>query len=402
MKLDRREFICGASLAAAGCVVANRFPVCEGYSVSVLGDIHYDRPPVDTFHARFRELHLKDGLWDRYEEEFSSFSSMWGDFGCSGNLVEASGCAHGPDSRLVVQLGDLIEGDCESPECHRQMLSEALELMKRTYGDSIPFVTVCGNHDIRQGANRQGEYDNYRRIASAWHSRELSQKVDDITFSFWQGSDLWIVADYNRPDVERVEMLLDEGRSARYVFFCTHGAVLTDGERNPRCWFYLGRPQYDSAGRRMKRDVLDREIPKWNEARRRIRRILAERQAIVLSGHSHRLELRDWFGDGGRITEFVMNSTTRTTHRLDLPGLPRVVGDAPGDFGRCRYQPRWGASEDAEGVYREYAAGIRRYYTADAAGHAVLRVSDEGVRADYYPLDATTPCQTFVLRERKC
>lgn len=94
------------------------------------------------------------------------------------------------------------------------------------YGD-IPFLTVAGNHDVRRGRHRQGEFENYRRDICAWHSRELGRRIDDITFSFMQGPDLWIVADYNRPDIELVERLLCENRDARHTVFCTHGAVLT-------------------------------------------------------------------------------------------------------------------------------------------------------------------------------
>ena len=53
--MNRREFICGTAMAAVGCVVDRRTP--DGgteYSVSVLGDLHYDCPPVDAFHAGFR------------------------------------------------------------------------------------------------------------------------------------------------------------------------------------------------------------------------------------------------------------------------------------------------------------------------------------------------------------
>ena len=397
--LTRGAFVRCSAAWTIGCVAGCRTTNCRStYSVPLLGDVHYDRPPIGTFHSEFRRLHASDGYFDAYRREFESFSSMWGADGRSAALVAASGMARRPDAAFALQLGDLVEGDCESSSAHARMLSDALAFMKRTYGDT-PFLTVPGNHDVRKGAHRQGEFENYRRDICAWHSREFALPIDDLTFSFRNGPDLWIVADYNRPDVERVEKLLSEHRDARYTVFCTHGAVLTNGSRNSRCWFFLGRPQYSvSTGRKLSADELEKEIPAWNAARRRVRRMLAERNAIVLSGHSHRLELRDWYGDGGRITEFVMSSVTHTLTGEDIPGAPVVVGDKPSDFGRCRVKPNTLRDASVDALYAEYEPGMKRYYSANAAGHAELLFSDSGVLANYYGLDSLVPCATFIIR----
>jgi len=399
MKIKRRDFLKGSAAWVVGCAAGCRTATRRStYSVPLLGDVHYDRPPIDTFHSAFRAKHVTDGMFDAYRGEFESFSSMWGQVGMSAALIAASGKVRRSDAAFALQLGDLIEGDCESPETHARMLSGALALMKLTYGD-IPFLTVAGNHDVRQGAHRQGEFENYRRDICAWHSRELGRAVDNLTFSFWNGPDLWIVADYNRPDFKLVEKLLSENGDARYTVFCTHGAVLTNGNRDPRCWFFLGRPQYSVVtGRKLSWEELDAEIPVWDSARRRVRRLLSARDAIVLSGHSHRLELRDWYGDGGRITEFVMNSVTRTVKGNDISGIPVVIGDKPSDFGRCRVNSATKPNAVVDALYAEYEQGMKRYYTADAAGHAELIFSDDGVRANYYGLDSLAPCATFTIR----
>ena len=369
------------------------------YSVPLLGDLHYDCPPIDTFHSEFRRLHESDGMFDSYRGEFEAFSSMWGADGRSAALVAASGKIRRSDAAFALQLGDLVEGDCESSAAHARMLSEALALMKRTYGE-IPFLTVAGNHDVRKGAHRQGEFENYRRDICAWHSRELGREVDDLTFSFLNGPDLWIVADYNRPNFGLLEKLLSEHRDARHTVLCSHGSVLTDGNRDSRFWFFLGHPQYNVAtGRKLSAEEARPEIPAWDAARRRIRRMLAERHAIVLSGHSHHLELRDWYGDGGRITELVMNSVTHTVKGGDFPGTPVVVGDKPCDFGHCRVNPNSQGDASVDQLYAEYESGMRRYYTANASGHAELLFSDDGVSMNYYGLDSLTPCASFAIRE---
>lgn len=399
-RMTRGEFIAGGvGVVAADFLFAGPRPLLkEDYSVSLLGDIHYDCPPIDRFHSEFRRLHADDGMFAKYQAEFENFSSMWGTEGRSAALVKASGLCRLRDSAFALQLGDLVEGDCESPSLHKRMLAEAYALMKKTYGESIPFVTVAGNHDVRRGADRQGEYDSYCRISSAWHTKELGVKVAGPTFAFWQGPDLWVVADFNRPDPDLVEKLLVKSRSSRYTFFCTHGAVLTGGNRDSRRWFFLGCPQYNEKGRRDRKDWFDIARPDVDEARRRIRRLLAQRNAIALTGHSHHLELRDWFGDEGRITEFVMNSVTKTVRGADVPDSPVVVGQRPEDFGRCRRPKDAKSNAIVEALYAEYEPGMRRYYTANAAGHARLRISDKSVVAEFFPGAAVSPCATFNLR----
>lgn len=370
------------------------------YSVPLLGDVHYDRPPIDCFHSEFRRKHACDGLFDSYQGEFEAFSSMWGESGQSAALIAASGKIKRPDAAFAIQLGDLIEGDCESTQVHSQMLNEALGLMKRTYGD-IPFLTLAGNHDVRQGAHRQGEYESYRHDICKWHSGELCRAIDDLTFSFRNGEDLWIIADYNRPNVPLIEKLLSQDLDARYTVFCTHGAVLTNGNRSLRRWFFLGNPQYNAeSGKKLSTFELESELPAWNAARRRVRELLAKRHAIVLSGHSHLLELRDWFGDGGRITEFVMNSVTHTAKGKSIDGAPVVVGDKPSDFGHCRASAVSTDDASLDALYAEYEPGIKRYYTANATGHAEMLFSDDEVRANFYALDSLTPCESFVLRKQ--
>ena len=93
-----------------------------------------------------------------------------------------------------------------------------------------------------------------------------------------------------------------------------------------------------------------------------------------------------------------MNSVTKTVKGADVPNEPVVIGSHPEDFGRCRQQRNAKANALVEALYAEYEPGMRRYYTADAAGHARLRISDKSVVAEFFPGAATVPCATFNLR----
>ena len=56
-RMTRGEFIAGGGVGvvAADFLFAGPRPLLkEDYSVSLLGDIHYDCPPIDRFHSEFR------------------------------------------------------------------------------------------------------------------------------------------------------------------------------------------------------------------------------------------------------------------------------------------------------------------------------------------------------------
>lgn len=46
-------------------------------------------------------------------------------------------------TRMVFQMGDLIQGDCGKREVHQKMLSDVMNHFKGVLG-GLPFVTVCG------------------------------------------------------------------------------------------------------------------------------------------------------------------------------------------------------------------------------------------------------------------
>ena len=95
-----------------------------------------------------------------------------------------------------------------------------------------------------------------------------------------------------------------------------------------------------------------------------------------------------------------MNSVTKTVRGVDVPDSPVVVGQRPEDFGRCRQPKDAKSNAIVEALYAEYEPGMRRYYTANATGHARLRISDKSVVAEFFPGAAVSPCATFVLSEK--
>ena len=139
-----------------------------------------------------------------------------------------------------------------------------------------------------------------------------------------------------------------------------------------RRWFFLGSAGYD-------------------KQRREMRDLFAKRNVIVLCGHLHVLEYKDWFGDDGRITEMVLTSVLTRTE-----AEPSVVFDSPDRYGAWPTNAETNAATTA--LFAEYKPGLKVRYAARAGGHYMLHVSDSGVTLDYYGLDSTKPTKTFVLR----
>lgn len=392
--LTRRDFTAliggaAASVALPGCLS----PVRDGaYSVSVLGDMHYDVFPPERYHAAAIAKWKPTGAHPARLKEFERNARMWQDI-CGRILASSSACVR-PDAAFALQLGDLVQGDCESDELHRQMLSEATGLLEKAY-PNLPVVSVCGNHDIREGDRDEGAAEAYAAFMRSYESRQLRtflpQGVRTTTFGFRCGPDLWIALDFNfgRRDAGIVRRLLAENGDARHTFVVTHGPVLPMAFWRCR-WFYLGGCE-DAA------------------LRREMRALFAKRQAIVLAGHAHSLELKDWYGDGGRITETVLNTCAGMSDGHGyFPAEPDVDSDDPADYGKWAFGPdaaKLGPhsrpaknAPDMATLFDEYRPGLRRYFAARAVGHHVLRVTDDAVELDYYGRDARTPTRTFSLR----
>ena len=372
--LTRRGFAGFLIAASAALALPGLGAETNGaYSVSVLGDMHYDAFPKEKYHGKTIALWAEKG-WKHpnRQKEFDRNAAMWQDI-CK-RILASSSAVRRPDAAFMLQLGDLVQGDCEDNELHQQMLGEATGLLEAAY-PKLPIVSACGNHDIREGHRVRAAAKAYAGFMIPYASRQLAafttNGVTSTTYGFRCGRDLWIVLDFNfgKRDVGIVRKLLADNPEVRYTFVATHGPVFPLGLSKDYRSFYLGEKKND-------------------ELRREMRALLAARNAIVLAGHVHTLELKDWYGDGGRITEMVLNTCAGQHAGKPFPAEPDVQAEDPAAYVYSR--------EPA--LYDEYRPGLRRYFASFAVGHYVLRVDDAGVRLDYYGHDARTPTKEFVIR----
>ena len=242
-RLGRRDWLKGCAAGAlclGGSASFAQNP--DTYSVVLLGDTHYDTHPASTYHSHYDNDRKAEWLWRVQRAEFMRNGDMWAER-CPRLLKASAACLPG-DARFVLQLGDLVQGDCDDQPTHKRMLDDAMQLMKRAYSGNLPFVVVEGNHDIRGDGARTA----YHEWSNATMGRELNQTVASTTFSFRQGPDAWVVADFNCPDPDLINRLVDTTEGARHLFLVTHGPLLFSDTGSFR-WSLLGAAKYDEAAR---------------------------------------------------------------------------------------------------------------------------------------------------------
>lgn len=373
--MDRREFLKLAGGGLAGLALAGIPLPLEAkgtdkkYNIVILGDTHYDLAPASIYHSHYNE---KTEWLNRVQRaEFKRNGEMWADR--LPRLIERASRLVDGSTRMVFQMGDLVQGDCGNGDVHRKMLADAMDYIKKRFG-SLPFVTVEGNHDNR-GTDAMKVYHEYMPERM---SQELGKTVTKTTFGFSIGRDAYIFIDFNEPDDAETERLLREYEGARHTFIVSHGPLFPHDGGSPR-WFYHGADN-------------DSE----NSKRRHFRKLFAKCNAIALSGHTHTTDLIDWYGDGGRITQMIMNSVWAS----DKNSKFSIIAQGAEEYGAelKKRKERDNSVNAEEAIFSEYRPGIREYLHSNAAGSFKLSVGPQKITVDLYAGDSIAVSHHFVLR----
>ena len=377
--MDRRTFFKYSAGAVVGASLLGRtaeaFAVNGlSYSVVILGDTHYDASDPEKYHAGYALDNKKRE--ENHRKEFVRNGNMWA--GRCPELVKRAACLVDDDTRFVLQMGDLIQGDTATAVIHTRFLADAIDLLKKDLAPDLPLVTVAGNHDLRgnDDAVATKAYEDYMpgRI-----SKELGKIVKDTNFLFPAGDDAYIVLNFTYADVGKIERLFQEAQGARHTFVVVHSPVFPYDSASYWWWFLLGGRDDARA-----------------EQRRYVRRLMASRNAVVLCGHTHRTELLDWYGDGGRITQMTMSSVWAK----ESQGSWTEQVSTPEGYGTLllKGHPELGEPGPARDIFDEYRPGVRRYSWADAAGSYKLAVSDNDIHVDFYAGSSPRLSNRFQLR----
>ena len=379
--MDRRSFFKYSAGAVVGASLLGRateaFAADRGkYSVVILGDTHYDAPDPDKYHADYTDPNPTREA--NHRKEFVRNADMW-DVRCPA-LVNRAARLVDDDTRFVLQMGDLIQGDTATAAAHTAFLADTFDLLKQGVAPNLPFVTVAGNHDLR-GNDDAVAKKAYADYMPARLSKELGKPIQDTNFRFDVGDDAYIVLNFTQADVARIEQLLRGAEGARHTFVVVHSPVFPYDSASYWWWILLGS-----------RD------DKRAEERRHVRRLLASRQAVVLCGHTHKTELLDWYGDGGRITQMTMSSVW--AKESQGAWTEKVSSSSPDGYGSqmLKSHPELGEPGPVQDLFNEYRPGVRRYSWADAAGSYKLLVGPDDIFVDFYAGSSTLLSHRFQLR----
>ena len=377
--MDRRTFFkysAGAVVTASMLGRATEaFAREEGkYSVVILGDTHYDASDPEKYHAGYALANKTRE--NNHRKEFVRNGNMWA--GRCPELVKRAACLVDEDTRFVLQMGDLIQGDTADAAIHAQFLADAFDLLKQGVAPDLPLITVAGNHDLRgnDDAVASAAYADYM---PARISAELGQEIADSNFLFNVGVDAYLVINFTEVGLDTIERLFQDSRGARHTFVVVHSPVFPYDSASYWWWFLMGNREDSRAAQR-----------------RYVRRLMASRGAVVLCGHTHKTELLDWYGDGGRITQMTMSSVWAK----DSQGVWTEQVSSPDGYGTqlLKGHPELAGPGVLQDVFDEYRPGVRRYSWADAAGSYKLVVGPRDIHVDFYAGSSARLSKRFVLR----
>ena len=317
------------------------------YEVIVLGDVHYDG---EEYHEGVDKKKLNDVP-----------RNLWAWKNLMPKLIDAAAAKKNADTKLIIQTGDLTQGDCNTGAMHRKMLKDALGYFNNKFGD-VPFLSVIGNHDWRS-VDGHAAYD---KVMFPYYSKVLNQTIKSRTFYFTIDKDLYIFADFARPDIGVIEEVLAKNHNARYKFLISHGSVLPTDDDN-FTWYMFGRD---------------------DKFRNYMRNLFLKHDLIVLSGHSHTVELIDCVAQEGRITQLICSSIWNPESLIQS----KVLFDDASLYGSRQ------TKVEMQKRYAEFSNTIKKYWRVQSAGYFVLKISPDSVIADYYAGDKKEVIASFKLR----
>ena len=375
MLLNRREFLklgTGALFAAGTGCVSSRANDAK-YSVLVLGDVHFDAPEVGVYHAHYKPKAGKAA--EIFPLRMKREHDQWS--GLMQRLAAAARKDIKPDTKFVLQLGDLIQGNCAKADVHAKMLEDGFAYFKKTVSPDLPFLPVVGNHDVDGSAwlDKKLPMEVYCETMFPKLTRELGRTVDNTTFAFRQGPDLFLYADFNFPDPERILNLLEDNAKVRYTFLVSHGAVVPVGPGKSFRWFLLGKKEHEAA-------------------RRKLFSVLCRRNAIALVGHNHVTTFADLKTPEGRLTQFMATSVWSAEEQADK--APKYT--LPAEYARLPKKAKDYDLADARTLFGEYRPHVKDFFFSGQQGRFMLDVSDTTVTVTAYGGDHAEVSRTFALR----
>lgn len=346
------------------------------YNVAVLGDTHYDAEPESVYHSHYDESNIHSKV---QHAEFKRNGAMWRER-CPKLLAASAALARQNKTDFILQLGDIIQGDCDHVPTHQKMLDDCIKMLKKPYPGDMPFLTVVGNHDFRGKGARKAYFDFAHPFMTAEIEKltgeKLKKPLNYPILSFRKGPDLWILCDFEKANLNKICDIIDKDLAARHVFIVTHGPFTTYANTKTYRWRLGG------GIRALK-------------SRQRLFDTLSKRRGIVLSGHTHSTTYYRFENSLGSFCEFTGNSVW--TEKSPVDATPK--NSTPEEYTPAeRFLKRIRNKDDYYSEINFFKPSLKEYYETRAAGHYRLKVTENSVEMEFYPCDASEPGRVFKLK----
>lgn len=348
-----------AADAPADAKSASAFAPAEHYQVTVIGDIHFDDA----------EFHNAPAINPGRQKERERNFAMWQD--ASRKLLETAGKQTAGTSAFVIQLGDITQGDCDTPELQEGLLRKAFETVK-SYFPNLPLIVVKGNHDVRV-FRTQNNPAPFRSTMLPLVAGELGMDVPDGgCYAVRKGKDLFLSIDSMMPKsriVPFVRKALDDAPDCRYVIALMH-LPLFPCSVHPSFWLL---PGYE--------EVTD---------------LLETRRAVVLAAHTHTFSLFRRKSEKATLVQLITTSMGNAWKPGGTLKVRAVMDDV---------LTQWSKTRHGEKIHTQIEALMSRGGTYSGtiyepkSGFTVLDIDDRRIEARIFTDDSGKPVLTEVLVE---
>lgn len=350
--------LCGSLRAAAPAETDG------AYTVLLLGDTHFDQ-------ERFHAAPLEGWRIASHGRCYKMWKSL------SQALLAAAGKrAAAENAAFAVQLGDLVNGDCDDPVLLRKMIRAGFPVVKKYFPD-IPLLIVKGNHDIwtmKKVKNNAAANIALLPIIS----KELGSEVKgNGCYAFRRGADLFIAVDgFIKVEQIRefVKTTLEQNPETRYVFFMSHLPLIPASLRYP---FWLLPGHYE------------------------IMEMLEKRNTLILAAHTHVTSYAARRSEGGKVTQLIVTSLGSDWKPGEAvpPKFDSWESYSTASKKRAKVGDRYNAPEMWEPLEKHGDYTFREL--SGSSGFAVLDVNAERVEVRYYTDDTDRPAAVLELLKGK-
>lgn len=340
-------------LAASAAIIS----AAGEYQVLVLGDMHHDNMKFHDLSENPPPFHYNPAEVRRNLPNSEHYQPR---------MLKTAGKV-AAQARMVIQVGDLTQGDCGSKALHKAMLESAYNTLKTAFPDK-PLYLTPGNHDYR-GPGAKAAYWEFNR---QYMSKETGTAVKTPDYSVRHGQDVYIFLDAagGGAHLNFLKAELKKHQDARYKFVIGHYALLPLPGMRAGCMFF------DKG---------------WEKPREQMLKLFLEYDVIYICGHIHASSVVDYRTDAGNISQlmaFSILSPKLTKPSLELRGKEKYSTELP------RVLPRYQqALESLQPGIEEF------YYAKNPGGYVILNVSDRQVDAVFYLNWQDKPYTTVTLRK---